>query len=35
LFETVSPESTECDGKKTKQSCNPDICHVEWNPGIS
>jgi len=35
LLETVSPESTECHGKKTEQSCNPNICHVERNREFS
>jgi hypothetical protein len=29
LLETVSPERAEGDCQKTKQSCNPNICHVE------
>jgi hypothetical protein len=27
LLETVSSESAECDGKKTKQSCDPKKCN--------
>jgi hypothetical protein len=30
----MRPESAQCHGKKTKRSCNPNICHVEWSRDI-